>query len=84
MAYHDQNRDIGCTGDNPGQPETINFQAMSLKELQVTIDAELLAATTAEILAMPASKRTAAIADFAEIDPELGAKLHLSVSLGLS
>ena len=57
---------------------------MSLKQLQTVIDAEILADTVADIMSLPAEKRTAAIADFAEIDPELGAKLHLAVSFALS
>ena len=58
---------------------SINYEAMSLKELNATIDSELLSETLSDILAMPACMRANAIADFEEIDPALGAKLRLEV-----
>jgi len=59
------------------------YTEMSLKELQITIDAEILADTVADIMTLAPEKRSAAIADFAEIDPELGQRLHLAVSFAL-
>lgn len=56
-----------------------NYETMSLKELNTCIDSELLSETLADILAIPACLRSAAIADFEEIDPALGAKLRLEV-----
>ena len=61
-----------------------DYLTMSLKELQITIDAEILQDTVEDIMSLPPSKRSAAIADFTEIDPELGRKLTLSVSFALS
>ena len=83
MDYHDSHRHSWINGAN--DPDTLqSFETMSLKQLQTVIDAEILADTVADIMSLPAAKRTAAIADFAEIDPELGAKLHLAVSFALS
>lgn len=56
-----------------------DYEAMSLKELNLQVDAELLNETLVDILAIPACLRSAAIADFEEIDPALGAKLRLEV-----
>ena len=47
-------------------------------------DAELLAQTVAEILALPDRMRAAAVASFAEVDPDLCQKLRLELSLALS
>lgn len=66
------------------QPPLTPYDTMSLKELNTCVDAELLEMTLADIMSLPAEKRTAAIADFAEIDPALGAKLHLAVSFAIS
>ena len=83
MDNHDTNQHYWVNGAN--DPDTLQaFETMSLKQLQTVIDAEILADTVADIMSLPAEKRTAAIADFAEIDPELGAKLHLAVSFALS
>jgi hypothetical protein len=56
-----------------------NYEAMSLKELNLQVDAELLELTLDDILAIPAALRSAAIEDFAEADPELAAKLRLEL-----
>ena len=56
-----------------------NFETMSLKELNLQVDAELLEITLADILTMPACLRSAAISDFEEIDPALAAKLRLEL-----
>lgn len=53
------------------------YGAMSLKELNLQIDSELLEATVSDILQIPPALRSQAIADFEEIDPALGAKLRL-------
>jgi hypothetical protein len=55
------------------------YGAMSLKELNLQIDSELLEATLSDILSIPPALRSAAIADFEEIDPALGAKLRLEL-----
>ena len=47
-------------------------------------DAELLAATVGEILALPLGKRAAAVESFAEVDPDLGRKLRLELSFAVS
>lgn len=60
------------------------YTEMSLKELQVTVDSEILADTVADILSLPVEKRSAAIADFAEIDPVLGQRLSIAVSFAIS
>jgi len=60
-----------------------DYETMSLKELNALVDTEILADTLADILSMPACMRSAAIADFEEIDPLLGAKLRLEVLLAL-
>lgn len=72
MRDHDSNRHH--------QAIDTDYLDMSLAQLQITIDGELLNETVADIMSLPAGKRSAAIADFAEIDPILGAKLHLAVS----
>ena len=56
-----------------------NFETMSLKELNLQVDAELLEITLVDILTMPACLRSAAISDFEEIDPALAAKLRLEL-----
>lgn len=82
LDNHDSNRhSFGIGANDPAQP---SYETMSLKQLQTVIDSEILADTVADIMSLPAEKRTAAIADFAEIDPELGTKLHLAVSFALS
>ena len=82
LDNHGSNRHSSGIGAN--DLDSTNYEAMSLKQLQVVVDSEILAETVADIMSLPAAKRTAAIADFAEIDPELGAKLHLAVSFALS
>jgi hypothetical protein len=59
-------RPIGC-GD------------MSLKELNMQVDAELLEIAMVDMLQLPSCLRPAAIADFEEIDPALAAKLRLEL-----
>lgn len=61
-----------------------DYEAMPLAELQMTIDGEILADTLRDILCIPPALRSAAVADFAAIDPVLGAKLRASLSLALS
>ena len=56
-----------------------NYEAMSLKELNLQVDAELLEITLSDILAIPHCLRSAAISDFEEIDPALAAKLRLEL-----
>lgn len=58
---------------------SIDYETMSLKELNAHVDAELLSETLQDILSIPACLRSQAIADFEEIDPALGAKLRLEV-----
>ena len=70
------------TGADPNNPPA--YETMSLKELNAVIDTEILADTVAEFLLIPGHLRSAAIADFEEIDPVLGAKLRLELSLALS
>lgn len=84
MDNHDSNSDSWINGANDPDAILSTLETMSLQQLQTTIDAEILADTVADIMSLPACKRTAAIADFAEIDPVLGAKLHLAVSFALS
>ena len=56
-----------------------NYADMSLKELNLQVDAELLESTMADMLQMPSCLRSAAIADFEEVDPALAAKLRLEL-----
>ena len=56
-----------------------DYETMSLKELNATIDSELLSETLQDILSIPGCLRSQAISDFEEIDPALGAKLRLEV-----
>ena len=58
---------------------TTNFENMSLKELNLQVDAELLEVTLSDILSIPPCLRSAAISDFEEIDPALAAKLRLEL-----
>ena len=82
MTDHDSNRHHWDMANEASIPS--DYLEMSVAELTVTIDAELLEATTADILSIAPEKRAAAIADFAEIDPILGQKLALSVAFALS
>ena len=59
------------------------YDTMSLAQLQITIDGELLNETVADIMQLEPSKRVAAIEDFAEIDPLLGQRLTLAVAFNL-
>jgi hypothetical protein len=52
---------------------------MSLKELNIQIDCELLEEALSDFLQIPLARRSAAIADFAEADPALAKKLHLEL-----
>lgn len=63
--------------------QPIDYEAMSLKELNAQVDIEILEDTLRDILAIPSHLRSAAIADFEEIDPILGAKLRLEALLTL-
>lgn len=54
-------------------------EAMSLKELNIQIDCELLEEALSDFLQIPLARRSAAIADFAEADPALAKKLHLEL-----
>ncbi len=81
MANHDSNKYSLAQGD---QTPLNQDEAMSLKQLETCIDAELLEMTLAEIMDLEPSKRSAAIADFAEIDPLLGDRLSLAVAFALS
>ena len=56
-----------------------DYTNMSLKELNLQIDAELLELTLGDVLSIPTALRSAAIEDFAEADPELAAKLRLEL-----
>jgi len=47
-------------------------------------DAELLAMTVAEILALPVFKRPAAVESLAEVDPSLAQKLRLELAFAVS
>lgn len=60
-----------------------DYQAMSLSELRITVDQELLSDTIKDILQVPPCLRSKAIDDFCLIDPVLGAKLRLEFSLTL-
>ena len=82
MTDHDANQhNWDMANEASIQPD---YESMSLAELTINIDAELLEATTADILSIAPENRAAAIADFAEIDPILGQKLALSVAYALS
>lgn len=55
----------------------INYLDMSLKELNACLDSDLLKEALSDILEIPPCMRSAAIEDFEEADPALGAKLRL-------
>ena len=59
--------------------EYTDFETMSLAELNLTLDNDILELTVPEILALPAELQAGAIEDFCEIDPELGKKLRLEI-----
>ena len=82
LANHGSNRDGDVTGENT--PLTPNYSAMTLAELNQQIDSEILDDTLADILSMPHHLRNAAVADFEEVDPALGAKLRLELTFVLS
>ena len=81
MASQDSNSYSQSIG---GQPPLTQYDTMSLQQLNTCIDAELLEMTLAEIMDLEPAKRSAAIADFAEIDPLLGDRLSLAVAFALS
>ena len=80
MASHDSNPYSFLNGNTP----PTEYDTMSLKELNTCIDAELLEMTLADIMQLEPSKRSAAIEDFAEIDPLLGQRLTIAVAFNLS
>lgn len=75
MAYHDS---------NSYRTDINDFSTMSIKELNTVIDAEMIELALEDIMALDPAKRSAAIADFAEIDSLLGQRLSLAVSFRLS
>lgn len=77
LPDHDSNSYNIHNGDDPDSPT--DFETMSLKELNLALDSDLLELTVPEILALPANLRAGAIEDFCEIDPQLGKKLRLEV-----
>ena len=82
LPNHDSNSYNSAIGNDPDQ--TINFQTMSLAELNLTLDSDILELTVPEILSLPAHLQAGAIEDFCEIDPELGQKLRLEILLANS
>jgi hypothetical protein len=61
-----------------------DYEAISLNELNLQVDAELLELTLDDVLSISAELRSAAIEDFAEIDPALAAKLRLELLFAFS
>ena len=55
----------------------INYSGMTYKELNACIDSDLLKEAVRDVLEIPPCCRSAAIKDFEEADPVLGAKLRL-------
>lgn len=79
LPDHDSNRYNFLNEAQDLDTQPTNYETMSLKELNLQVDAELLEVTMRDMLAMPACLRSAAIEDFAEIDPALAAKLRLEL-----
>lgn len=79
LSDHDSNSYKDFNEANDLDKIFTSYETMSLKELNACVDAEILEETLAEILSMPSELRFNAIADFEEIDPDLGAKLRLEV-----
>ena len=72
LPYHDSN-------SYNELDESTDFETMSLAELNLTLDNDILELTVPEILALPTELQADAIEDFCEIDPELGKKLRLEI-----
>ena len=82
LPNHDSNSYNSGIGNEPD--EFTNFETMSLAELNLTLDSDILELTVPEILSLPAELQAGAIEDFCEIDPELGKKLRLEILLANS
>ena len=80
---HDSNRYNFLNEAQHLDTHPTNYDDMSLKELNACIDSELLTKTLQEILSIPPALRSAAVSDFEEVDPALGAKLRLELMFAL-
>ena len=83
LDNHGSNSDSLRIEGNDLDPTTPDPETMSLAELNISIDAEMIRDTSAELLLLPPALRQAALADFAEIDPALARKVELALMFAL-
>ena len=79
---HDSNSDSKSIEANDLESIT-PYDSMPLAELTTQIDAEMIRDTVADLLVIPPVLRQAALADFAEINPELARKVEVALMFAL-